>query len=325
MGWDSVAGFGKGVGKGVAGAAQGTWEGLKGLAKGGYALATDAAARDAAWDATKNAADAVRRYGGAAYDDPAMLVRDVRDGVGSAYTAFEEFRETASPEQWGEVLGGGAFDVATAFVPVGAVAKVGKLGKVAKLGSAADKAADAAADAAKASKAFPKAKPGPKTECPTVAAAGALDELADLARRPGVRPQQILARRSVAESFFVKELGYEPHQVTDILKGIDLNKPLEIVDIPPPDTMTQFVRRTANGPGNWFNPDPAQTADMLGLNGDPAIRRLATYRTPPGKALKSVASPVVDYWTDKANPLDTKGGGIQMTVSNALRDAFTEL
>lgn len=316
--WNDIVGFGKGAGQGVAGAVRGAWEGLKGMAKGGYALATDPAARDAAWTATKDAAAAARQYGAAAYEDPAMVVRDARDAAGSAYTAFQDFRATATPEQWGEVVGGGAFDVATMLVPVGAVTK---LGRAATLARAADRAEDAALATAKA---FPKAKPKPRTDCPTAAGTAAVGEIDDLARRPGALPAQLAARRQVASRFFAEELELEPHQVTDMMKGVDLSEPVQIVDIPPPETMSQWMRHNGRR-GNWFNPDPSQTPDMLGLNGDPAFRRLVTLKTPPGKALRSVASPILDNWTDRANPVATKGGGIQMTVSNAVRDAFGDL
>ncbi len=106
------------------------------------------------------------------------------------------------------------------------------------------------------------------------------------------------------------------------MKGIDFSKPVEIVNVPPPKTMTQYVRKSWGQPGNWFNPDPSQTPDMLGLNGDPAIRELKEFATPVGKALKSCAAPIVDDWTDKTKALATKGGGIQMTVTDAMKNAF---
>lgn len=156
-----LAAFGKGLGSGARGAAVGTWEGIKGLAKGGYALATDAGARDAAYDAAKRAAAGAAAYGREAMADPAKVYRDARDTAGAAYTAVDEFRRTATPEQWGEVMGAGAFEVGTMFVPVGATAKLGKAGKLAG-------AADKAADAGRAAKAFPKAVPSPIRPCQAV-------------------------------------------------------------------------------------------------------------------------------------------------------------
>lgn len=150
--------------------------------------------------------------------------------------------------------------------------------------------------------------------------------------KPGTSPAALKAaqdiveeRKKVAMDFFMIEMGSNEAQALALLNGVDLSKPVEVVDIPPPETMSQFVRKSWGKPGNWFNPDPNQTADMLGLNGDPAIREVKTFKTPVAKALKSRSAPITDDWTDPANKVVTKGGGIQMTVSNGTRDAFGAL
>lgn len=133
----SDGGFFGGFGKGVAAAAKGTWEGAKALAKSGHALATDAQAREQAWNGAKQMADTVRQYGAGAMQEPATVWRDARNTAAAAWTAFDEFRSTARPKEWGEVIGGGALEVGTAFIPIGAATKL------AKAGSAVDKLADA--------------------------------------------------------------------------------------------------------------------------------------------------------------------------------------
>lgn len=166
-------GFWAGAWEGFSGAAVGLWEGGKALVQGGYALATDPEAREQAWEATKGAANAVGDYASAVYDDPEKLWTDVRDGTLAAYSAAEEFVQTADAEDWGELIGAGVFEVGTALIPV---TKVTKLGTAAKL---ADNAADAARvidktedvvdrveDAVDASKGLPNAEPKCLAGCP---------------------------------------------------------------------------------------------------------------------------------------------------------------
>lgn len=138
-------------------------------------------------------------------------------------------------------------------------------------------------------------------------------------------PDVILARQKTAKDFFTKNMGLKDHEANDLMKGIDFDKPVELVKVPPPDTMSQYVRKSHGKPGNWFNPDPKQTPDMLGLNGDPSIRELKTFKTPEGFALKSTASPIVDNWTDGSKAVSTSGGGFQMTVSDEMKNAFQEV
>ncbi|MCF6249987.1 MAG: hypothetical protein L3J75_01780 [Methylococcaceae bacterium] len=106
--------FTEALGEGVWDAGTGTVKGLGDLAKGGYELATEANARESAWETTKQLADAAA--------------------------------EGRSAEFFGDMAGGALFEVGSILVPVGLVAKAGKLGKVA---SVADDVADAAKTAKK--------------------------------------------------------------------------------------------------------------------------------------------------------------------------------
>ncbi len=168
-------GFWSGVKTGFVEAAVGTWEGAKGLAKGGYALATDSQAREHAWQATQAAAGAVGDYTAAVAQDPAKAWRDARDGALTAYSAADQFVRTADAETWGKLAGGGAFEIGTALIPIGAAAKAAKLGKLAKAGDkigdaarALDKAqdiGDAVQDAGQAARALPMHKPSAVMPC----------------------------------------------------------------------------------------------------------------------------------------------------------------
>ena len=161
-------GFWSGVRDGFVGSAKGTWDGVKGLAKGGYDLATDPAARERAWEATKSAGNAVADYAEDSWNDPTKPFRDARDGANAAYNAADKFVRTADAEDWGKLAGAGVFEVGTALVPVGAVAKAGKLGKLGKLGrvaNAADKIEGAVDNATDAAKLLKNTKAGAVAKC----------------------------------------------------------------------------------------------------------------------------------------------------------------
>ena len=101
--------------------------------------------------------------------------------------------------------------------------------------------------------------------------------------------------------------------------GIDLGKPLSVVHFPPPDVMYQHVRKSVGRPGNFFDPVGGQTGDALGLNTDTNIRKYVAFKMPPGEGLLSSNGPITDTWTDKANPVNTKGGGTQLNVGHHIK------
>jgi hypothetical protein len=142
--------FTEALGDGVWDAGTGMVEGLGDLAKGGYELATDANARESAWETTKQLADAAADYGKSVIENPGEAYRYARDGTLAAYDRFEQAKDLAaaegrSAEFFGDMAGGALFEVGSILVPVGLVAKAGKLGKVASV-------AEDVADAAKATK-----------------------------------------------------------------------------------------------------------------------------------------------------------------------------
>jgi hypothetical protein len=145
----------------------------------------------------------------------------------------------------------------------------------------------------------------------------------ELARSAGSSPEQIATREKVVRDFYHNRPGLGDDRCNQDLKGIDLTQPVEVVDFPPPDTMQQYVRKGAPKPGNFFDPVGGQSADSLGLNGDPAIRESKTFKTPPGQGLKSTAAPITDDWTDRNKAVQTKGGGTQIVVDGPTRDKFT--
>ena len=143
-----------------------------------------------------------------------------------------------------------------------------------------------------------------------------------LAASPGNSPAQKAAREKVVRDFYKGKPGLGDARASQDLKGIDLDKPVQVVNIPPPPKMSQYVRKSSGKPGNFFDPIGNQTGDQLGLNDDPKIRESKSFVTPKGVALQSTAAPIVDDWTDAKNPVNTKGGGTQMVVDTATRDMF---
>jgi uncharacterized Zn-binding protein involved in type VI secretion len=139
----------------------------------------------------------------------------------------------------------------------------------------------------------------------------ALDGLAE--KLEATVPPALLAERKATAQKFFEEQGLEPQQAKQLMKGIDFSKPVELVDIPPPETLYQYVRKAGGKVGEWFSPY-VQEARALGLNPDPAIRELKQFKAPSTKVLKSTAAAVVDHWTNKGVPVPTPGGGEQMVV-----------
>lgn len=236
-------GFWSGVADGISGAAKGTWEGTKALAKGGYALATDSEARAKAWDSTKATAGKVADYAGDVYDDPAKAWRDARDGASTLYNNAEKFAKTADAEDWGNLVGAGVFEVGTALIPVGALAKAGKLGKLAKAGDKIGDIADAVDDAADAAKALKKAKPSCVGKCNATAASAktvsAIDDVAKMRTR-------------------LNRLGYDDANATKIMNAIENGEQVVVVgeNMRRVKAVSQMVERAGGrpvtyAPRNW--------------------------------------------------------------------------
>lgn len=145
-----AAAFGTAAAKGAGSAVVGMVKGIGNLAIGAYNIVTDQAARERAWETTKNIATATKDYAGEAIDDPTKVYRDARDGATGIYQSFDEKRKTAaaagqSSEFWGDLTGHGIVEVGSFLIPVGAATKAGKLAKAA---SAAEESAVAVTKAA---------------------------------------------------------------------------------------------------------------------------------------------------------------------------------
>jgi len=145
-----------------------------------------------------------------------------------------------------------------------------------------------------------------------------------LAAEKGDTDAHRAAREQVAKEFF--DNNGMAKDYSSARNGIDMSKPVRVVDFPPPNQVDQYVRNpTPAYPnrtlGNWVDPKGGQSGDALGLNTDPAFRTPTTVNVPPKadgtsrQALESTAAPIVDDWTDKSNPVKTDGGGTQWTIT----------
>src|SRR5690606_6780279 len=94
-----------------------------------------------------------------------------------------------------------------------------------------------------------------------------------IAKSEGNSNVHIQARGKVSR-YFLQSNGFSETQIataigdeaTGIDGGVDLTKPVEIMNFPPSESMTQYVN-SHGFPGNWFDPLGNQTPDALGLNG----------------------------------------------------------
>lgn len=288
---------------GLAGMAKGAWN-----LTGGWITNPDEAGKT--WEGLKGSVTTI-------FTDPGK----VWDAIKEPYvTAWSEGR-------YGEAIGRGTFEVVTAVLGTKGLDKAGKVGKIADAGAdlgkvrKLDKASDIekAGDLGKAGKPGKPGKPDgddvpatpPRPRVPTP------DERA-LAAQAGDTLAQQAARRVVAEDFYVNQSGWPGSRAQNHLSGIDFSKPVQIVDVPA-GKLDQWV--AANGKvGNYFAP-VGTPAGELGIN--PAGRSLQTFDIPPGtRGLQSTAAEILDTWSDPAKPYKAKGGGTQIFVTDAQRDAI---
>lgn len=150
-----------------------------------------------------------------------------------------------------------------------------------------------------------------------------------LAKSEGTTSSHLQAREKVSR-YFLEQHGFSENQIANAIGdeeakiegGVDLTKPVEVISFPPPDEMTQYVK-SHGFPGNWFDPTSSQTPDELGLSGEG--RTLTSFQMPPGNGLQSHSKPIIDDWTNPANPVSTAGGGKQLFVNDETKKAVITL
>ncbi len=161
----------------------------------------------------------------------------------------------------------------------------------------------------------------------------------DLAASEGDSPEHQRARKAVAGYYYLTTPGLLGKGVADTeqnrkaklqqdLTGIDLSKPLRIVEMPDPETMTQYKRKPKKaGLGNFFDPLGNQTGSEMGVNDHQSYREKVVCTLPKDppkiRGLNSTAAPIVDKWTNPKYPQKCKGGGEQMNVPHEALERIT--
>jgi uncharacterized Zn-binding protein involved in type VI secretion len=122
-------------------------------------------------------------------------------------------------------------------------------------------------------------------------------------------PQEKL---EIAKAFY-NQTGWSEEKISNHLRGIDFNKPVEVVTLKPGDVVKQWVDPKA-GIGNYFDAD-AQPEE-LGLYPASAVpRELKTFVvSKETKVLKSTAAGIRIDWLKGVPPVSVKGGAQQCFV-----------
>jgi len=155
------------------------------------------------------------------------------------------------------------------------------------------------------------------------------DKNINLAKTKGSTPQYIEARVNVA-TYYLENNGFSEDQLYDAIGspdgtrigGVDLSEPLEVVNFPPPENMSQYVK-SHGYPGSWFDPKGGQSADSLGISSEG--RKLAVFKVPEGSGLLSYSKPILDNWTNNTNPIQTNGGGQQLLVNDTIKNKIISI
>lgn len=155
-----------------------------------------------------------------------------------------------------------------------------------------------------------------------------LEEIA-LAKSEGISSEHIHARTKLSRHF-LKSNGFTESQIANAIGdedagiegGVDLSKPVEVINFPPPEQMTQYVK-SHGFPGNWFDPQGNQTPDALGLSDEG--RTLTSFKMPSSQGLLSHSKPIVDNWTSPGVSVSTTGGGKQLLVNDETKKSVISL
>jgi uncharacterized Zn-binding protein involved in type VI secretion len=155
----------------------------------------------------------------------------------------------------------------------------------------------------------------------------------DIAAMKGESPTQIEARTQVATEFYARNGqtwdptlnggagGYRsmtPAEINSNMRGIDMNKPVEVVNAP--DRLNSW-QAPGGRQGNYYA-DPQYTPNQLGIGdygtspgGAVGFKEATQYAVDPNTpALRSTSGPIVDDWSVRGTNQSTTGGGVQYYI-----------
>ena len=133
-----------------------------------------------------------------------------------------------------------------------------------------------------------------------------------LAAAPGNSADQMAAREFVARAFYTENCpSMSPAQIESHVRCIDFNQPVQIVKIPPPDSL---VRWGAPGSkGQYYTDDPTAKPTDLGVPDTAGTLKQETHAVAgPMTCLKSTAAGVKADWVEP--PVQTAGGKTQYFI-----------
>ena len=152
-----------------------------------------------------------------------------------------------------------------------------------------------------------------------------------VAAMPGESQMHIDARTQVAQDFYAKNgTTYDanlngpgaggvrpmtPAEINSAMRGIDMTKPVEVVDAP--SQLGQW--QSPGGHQGDYYADPSTTPNELGIGdyGKGAFKDNTLYQMEPGtQALKSTSGPITDNWSTTGLDQPTTGGGTQYYMPN---------
>ncbi len=127
----------------------------------------------------------------------------------------------------------------------------------------------------------------------------------------------LAARRRVAENFYRKQ-GFDDVRIAQHMKGINLNKSVEVVTLEPGTKLVQFQVPGA-GRGNYYGP-PGSSPSSLGIakqalnkSTNQIVDKIEEHLVVNKEVavLRSTSAPVMDSWSVPGQAIQTEGGSIQ--------------
>jgi Bacterial toxin 46 len=129
-------------------------------------------------------------------------------------------------------------------------------------------------------------------------------------------------RRKVAQDFYLKQ-GFDSDQARSHIKGIDFNKPVEVVQLKKGTVVEQW-QILGGAQGNYYAP-LGSPPSSLGISPQAVSRqtgelvdRIATkyILKDDVEVLRSTASKVTDTWSIPGKAVEADGGGTQFFSTN---------
>lgn len=149
---------------------------------------------------------------------------------------------------------------------------------------------------------------------------------------------RVSLRKAKAEKFY-SNAGFDKKSARAHMKGIDFNKPVKVVKIPPENqgVLHQFQKRNVEGKlgsGEYFTTDPKATPSQLGISDkynrryNPSTKKTETVSEvtmvekveiklsseKPVTGLKSTTKKINDTWNIDGQSVSTEGGATQVCI-----------